>query len=484
MEGELSMSQNDIALMAHLLRRAGFGATREELEAYVAKGYEETLEELLQPENAPPALQDEDLFKGYHVDSNSLLTVDSCQAYWLYRMINTKRPLEEKLALFWHGVFATGYTKLNQPKAILKQVDMFRRCGLGSFRTLLQEISMDPAMIFWLDNKDNHKDAVNENYGRELLELFSMGVGNYTEDDVRQCSCAFTGWTIRNASLHTARVARDSVWPYGRLDWQFQYRDDDHDNAEKVFLGHTGPFDGEDVIDIICRHSATARFIARHLYNIFVADEPQVPAWQTVPPRDPGAIQTLMDAFVAYEYDLRSVLRVLFNSDFFKDSTFDKVKSPAELVVGTVRLAGGHRFPEVEDITLALQTGYMGQQLLDPPSVEGWHTGLEWVYTGSLVDRVNFAVKQLSDVDKPGVKYLIDKISARGEDLSPERLVDSCLDLMGPLVVADVTRQELVAHAADVDDIPPVSKAEARSSAERIKEMLQLIVATREYQLA
>ena len=180
-------------------------------------------------------------------------------------------------------------------------------------------------MLFWLDNKDNHKDAVNENYGREILELFSMGVGNYTEVDVRQCSRAFTGWTIRNATLHTARVARDSVWPYGRLDWQFVYRADDHDDGTKSFLGHTGAFDGDEIIDIICRQPATARFIARHLYNFFVADEPQVPAWPTVPPRDPEAITTLMDALSKSSYDIRVSpacalqLRLLQASDLCQD---------------------------------------------------------------------------------------------------------------------------------------------------------------------
>ena len=477
------MAQNAIAQMAHLMRRAGFGATREELERYVAKDYEATVEELLHPENAPTTLEDEDFTRRYHVGENSATLVPDCQAYWLYRMINTKRPLEEKTALFWHGVFATGYTKINHPKVILKQIDMFRRYGMGSFRRMLVELSRDPAMIFWLDNKDNHKDAVNENYGRELLELFSMGVGNYTEDDVRQASRAFTGWTMRNASYHAARVAVDSTQPYGRLDWQFEYQDDDHDDGQKTFLGHTGTFNGEDIIDIICRQPATAKFIARHLYNFFVADEPQVPAWQTVPPRDPTAINTLADTFMKYDYDIRSVLRVLFNSGFFKNAAFAKVKSPAELVVGTVRMAGGHRFPEVEDIDLALQTGDMGQQLLDPPSVEGWHTGGEWITTGSLVDRVNFAVVQLASAENPWIESMTDRIKARGESISPEALVDSCLDLVGPLSVSESTRQELIAHAATGGEVRFGSSDETSSSAARIRGMVQLIVATREYQL-
>jgi len=476
------MAQHDIALMAHLLRRAGFGATREQLEHYAAKGYEATVEELLHPEDGPPALEDEDLIRRYHVDENSLMLIDSCQTYWLYRMVNTRRPLEEKIALFWHGVFATGYTKLNQPKAILNQIDMFRRYGLSSFHTLLVQLSKDPAMLFWLDNKDNHKDAVNENYGREILELFSMGVGNYTEVDVRQCSRAFTGWTIHNATLHTARVARDSVWPYGRLDWQFVYRHDDHDDGAKTFLGHTGAFDGEEIIDIICRQPATARFIARHLYNFFVADEPQVPAWATVPPREPEAIATLMDAFHTSSYDIRSVLRVLFNSDFFKQAVFAKLKSPAEMVVSTVRATGGHRFPAVEDIQLALETGNMGQQLLDPPSVEGWHTGKEWINTATLMAGVNFGSRQFADVAQPGVRAIIERLRAQGPTLSPERLVDACLDLMGPLTVAESTRAELITHAATAGDVR--FDADDETAVARIKDILQLIVSMREYQLA
>jgi uncharacterized protein (DUF1800 family) len=339
-------------------------------------------------------------------------------------------------------------------------------------------------MIFWLDNKDSHKDAINENYGRELLELFSMGVGNYTEQDVRQCARAFTGWTIRDAALHTARVARDSVWPYGRLDWQFEYRPDDHDAAHKTFLGQAGPFDGTEIIDIICRQPATARFIARHLYNFFVADEPQVPAWQTVPPRDPAAIQTLMQAFVTHDYELRSVMRVLFNADFFKQAQFARVKSPAELVVGTARLAGSYRFPEVDDIALALETGYMGQQLLDPPSVEGWHTGAEWINSATLMSRVNFASRQWDDVDKPGVRAIIARLRAHGTRLAPAQVVDLCLDLMGPLSVDAKTRRQLIDHLAASDDLDFAATNDAVSAEERIRELLQLIVATREYQLA
>ena len=275
---------------------------------------------------------------------------------------------------------------------------------------------------------------------------------------------------------HRAHGAGHSVWPYGRLDWQYEYRDDDHDDGEKTFLGRQGAFDGEDVIDIICEQPATARFISRHLYNYFVADEPQVPAWDTVPPRDPDAIDTLVDCYFESGGDIRAMLRTLFNSDFFKSAQFAKVKSPAEMVVGAARQSGGFAFPEVEDIQLALETGNMGQLLVDPPSVEGWHTGHEWVTTASLVNRVNFAVKQFADETKPGVRSIIERVQARGAGLTPEQLVDSCLEIMGPMDVSPRTREQLVAHASDTNG--------GGESAERVKALLQLIVATREYQMA
>ena len=478
------MSQRDLSLIAHLVRRAGFGATRDELERYAAQGYEETVEELLHPEKMPGELENEDLLRRYNIEQNSLMGRAACRADWLHRMINTKRPLEEKIALFWHHVFATGDTKLDHPAAILNQIDMFRRYGLGSFPTLLIQVSRDPAMIFWLDNKDNHGAAVNENFGREILELFTMGVGNYTEVDVRQCSRAFTGWTMRNAHLHTIRESLGSVWPYGRLEWQFEYKEDDHDDGEKTFLGHRGNFNGEDVIDIICQQPATGQFVARHLYNFFVADETQVPAWPTVPPRDPEAIQALTDAFFKYQYDVRSVLRVLFNSDFFKDATFARVKSPAELVVGTARLSGGYGYPKLGDEKLTPVAGYMGQQLLDPPSVEGWHTGSEWITTANQLHRVNFAVGEFSDMGKPGARDIVARIKALGPRLTPEQVVDTCLDLLGPLVVSNSIRDELLDHAATGGDICFGSEAQDMESEERIKGVLQLIVATREYQFA
>ena len=279
------MAKQDIELMAHLMRRAGFGATYEETERRAANGYEATVEELLSPMEQPDL--DKHLLERYFVDWKEMNALEVNQAYLTYRMINTQRPLQEKMTLFWHGIFCTGNSKCEHGRQIQDQFDMFRTLGMASMRDLLLEISRDPAMVFFLDNCMSHKDAINENFGRELLELFSMGVGmdghaNYSEDDVKECARAFTGWTITNA------IPR---YPYGRYTSQFVFNSADHDEDEKTFLGETGNFGGEAIIDIIARQPATARFISRHLYNYFVADEPQVPAWQDTPPRDPRGHQ-------------------------------------------------------------------------------------------------------------------------------------------------------------------------------------------------
>ena len=463
---------DDIALMAHLMRRAGFGAPREELEARVAKGYEATVEELLHPEEQPPI--DEDLMYRYFPGFEGALAPPINQADWVYRMINTKRPLEEKMALFWHQLFATGNSKVDNPPEITQQIVMFRKHGLGSFRDLLVELAKSPAMIYWLDNNGNHRGAINENWGRELLELFSLGVGNYSEDDIKEASRAFTGWTI------APKIPRN---PLGRFYWSFEYKPEDHDDGEKTFLGHTGRFNGADIIDIIVGQPASPRFLARHMYNFFVADEPQVPSWNITPPRDPGAINALVKTYKQSDGDIRSMLRVLFNSDFFKNARFARVKSPAELVVGTVRMAGNFNIPKPGFQSLAFECAYQGQELLNPPSVESWHTGAEWIDGGALVRRVNFAAGLLGDTSLPGVRSIIGQLKSQGT-LSPEEFVAGCLDAIGPLEVSESTHAELLAQAQDGGALRWNTQKACASSERRIGIMLALITASRDYQFA
>jgi len=468
------MADEAIALMAHLMRRAGFGAPYAELEARAAKGYEATVDELLHPDSQPPL--DTDIMMRYKTEWVNKNALEGQQEEWVFRMINTKRPLEEKIALFWHGIFCTGHAKCENPRQQMVEIDMFRQHGMGRFDDLLLRLAMDPAMVFYLDNCMSHKGAINENWGRELLELFSMGVGkdgqlNYTEDDVKEAARAFTGWTVANA------IPR---YPYGRYLSKFIYNPQDHDDGPKTFLGETGNWNGEDIIRIISKQPATARFVSRHLYNFFVADEPPVPAWQHTPPQDPEAIRQLEEEYFRSNYNIGSMLRLLFNADWFKKARFARVKSPVETVVGTMRLVGDMTFPKPGLNAITLSIRYMGQDLLNPPTVEGWHTGKEWIDSGTLVERINFTADQVGNINLPGVRAIIERLRAQGPTLTPEQLVDGCLKLLGHYELAEETRRELVALARAEGEI----QTGAEKFPQRVAQMLQSIVATTEYLFA
>ncbi|HIB10833.1 MAG: DUF1800 domain-containing protein [Dehalococcoidia bacterium] len=462
-------NKEDLAQMAHLMRRAGFGATHEELEQYVAKGYDATVEELINPPDDMPA---GDMIGLLRYMPNCLLpggVPQPGQYNWMYNMITTKRPLEEKVALFWHQVFATGNSKVDNCDQMLEQLVMFRKYGMGNYREMLVELSKNPAMLYWLDNNENHRDAVNENWGRELLELFSLGVSNYTEVDVREASRAFTGWTI------APKLPRQ---PFGRFPWAFEYLGEDHDDGEKTFLGHTGNLNGEDIIDIIVKEPATARFICRHLYSFFVADEVQVPAWTIQDARDEDALEMMINAFEESGYEIKAVLRTMFNSDFFKNARYSKIKSPAEVVASTLKMVGSYQRPEPTIPDIGPEATYMGQSLLDPPSVEGWYTGQEWINSGSLLARINFVADRVANTSLPGIQTIIDRIKGDGVS-TPEELVEASLEHMGFLEVGEETMSQLLDHAKGEG---AMNWSDEAASGTRVGEMLALVGATTEYQ--
>ena len=464
------MADHGIALMAHLMRRAGFGAQYHELETLAAQGYEATVEALLNPEDQPSGL-DLDLAERYFIEWSHFTR--GVPEYWAWRMINSKRQLEEKMVLFWHGVLCTADSKTQSYPTSYDELEMFRRLGMGSFKDLLLEISRDPAMVFYLDNCLSHKGAINENYGRELLELFSMGVGmdgqfNYTEDDVKECARAFTGWTLAN---------NVPGQPYGRYSAKFLFNPADHDDSEKTFLGETGRFNGDDIVEIIAKQPATARFVSRHLYSNFVADEAQIPAWMDTPPQDPETIQMLEDEYYRSGYNIGSMLRVLFHSDAFKNARFAKVKSPVETVMGTMRLIGDWTSPKPGFEFIFDEMKYMGQELFNPPSVEGWHTGKEWIDGGTLVHRINFTADFVGDVNYPGVRQMVDRLAAAGPTISAERLVDGCLEMLGHYELPGETREMLTTLAGKGGAL----HTDTDAFLERVSETLQMIVATKEY---
>jgi len=453
-------ASTDIGLLSHLYRRAGFGATREQLDELSHQSYEDTVEFLLNP--TPEVDLQNDVFARYFGGEGP----DSYISIWMYRMLNTRCQLQEKMALFWHHVFATGLVKNEHILSSANQIDMFRANGMSNLQDILLDLSHDPAMLFWLDNNENHNGEPNENYGRELLELFSMGVGNYSELDIKDASRAFTGWTFSQPP---------PLYPHGYYPALFKFDADDHDSGEKTFLGHTGNLDGGDIVNIIVQQQATAKFITRHMYNFFVADEPQVPSWNDLEPLDPQLINEMSSALLDSGGDIKAPLRLMFNSDSFKTARFKKVKSPIEFVVGVLKMVGEFTEPRPGLMAYSTATVTMGQKLLDPPTVEGWHTGKEWIDGGNLTERVNFAVEEIGDGDSPGMQHLITLMIDSGALDSPESLVESGLDAMGQLEVDDSTRDALVKFAGD---------SEGDAAPARAVRILRLIAAAPEFQFA
>ena len=278
-----------------------------------------------------------------------------------------------------------------------------------------------------------------------------------------------------------------SLYPNGHYPAEFRFLSDDHDYEEKTFLGETGNFDGEDIIDIIVKQPATARFISRHLYNFFVEDEVQVPSWATEAPKDEAAIQQLSNAFLDTGGQIRAVLSELFNSDFFKQATqFKKVKSPTELVAGVLKQTGEFSSPAPGMSQLAVTTlngsltegtmAIMGQRLMNPPTVEGWHTGHEWIDSGTLSERVGFVESQFEDISKPGI---MDMVRRAGDlDAEPTELVERCLDILGGIAVSEQTYASLVDYARELQDIKDGDNPVG------VHNLLQMTASTVDYQFA
>lgn len=290
----------------------------------------------------------------------SMLETRRVAFWWLDRMLRSGHPLQEKMTLFWHGHFATGEEKVRDYRKIKLQIDTLRTGALGSFRDLLTAIAKDPAMLVFLDATYNVKGAPNENFGREVMELFTLGVGNYTEDDIREAARAFTGWS--------------------NDDLEFRFDQSKHDTGDKTFFGKTGAFDGDDILAMILDQDQTATYIASKLYRFFVRED--------VPPdfaRELGAV--LRDS----DYRIADFLSTLFLSeDFYCDaSVATHIMSPTELIVSTYRKLGLTEMPGIPDPHTIGRT--LGQILLYPPTVAGWSEGRAWITPGLLFERGNFA---------------------------------------------------------------------------------------------
>ncbi len=359
--------------IAHLLRRAALGASKGEVDYYLRLGYRGAVEALLDYEKIPEDYSD--LLRRLQGDSPQLRPPHA-KMWWIARLLTTRRPLQERMVLFWHNHFATSASKVPRAELMIRQNETFRRLALGSFREMLLAVSRDPAMLLWLDNHLNRKGKPNENYARELLELFTMGIGNYTEQDVKEAARAFTGWTLR------PRVG-------------FQFVPAQHDDGEKVFLGHQGNFDGTDIIDILVKHPKTAEYICTKLFRFFAYDNPE-----------PAVIRALTKTYFDSGYHIGAVVKQILLSEAFLSprALRTMVKSPMDFVVGTLRCLGVGQWlltalqaetlpqPVLAILRFADQSMQrMEMSLFYPPSVKGWDWGMAWINSATMTERIRFA---------------------------------------------------------------------------------------------
>ena len=449
---------------AHLLRRAGFGAEPAAIKAAAAAGLDVTTDTLLHPERVPEDLEDDKTLASLAAllptPKNGGTPTQAVKMWWVHRMVASPRPLQEKMVLFWHGHFTSKDGGM-QGDLLYRQNQLFRANALGNFRTLTLAVSRDPEMLRYLNGNQNYKAHPNENYGRELMELYTCGIGNYTEDDVKAAARAFSGWNMRGGEFH--------------------FNPNQHDDGPKTFLGKTGNWNGDDIVDILVAHPGTAKRLCTQLWEFFAYPNPE-----------PQVLAALTETYFSSGYDVRAVMSRIFRSQaFYSDKArFHVIKSPAQYVVGSVKMLGLSHAVDVvaSDITPANEMAYqpasttmpaapaqampttapaatpqqaagrklavlaglpgamrsMGQDLLAPPTVKGWDGGEAWINTSTLLARINFA-NALSNS-----RQLFGGSSARLTDylqqnaLTPEAWVDFLLETLGPLPVSPATRQTLV----------------------------------------
>jgi uncharacterized protein (DUF1800 family) len=362
--GYAGVLSNERTRVAHLLRRAGFGATAGEMDRYVAMGTTEATKTLLNYQTISNAKLEGDLPAIDTTGAPGPASIAAIQGWWLQRMVQTARPLEEKMTLFWHGLLTSGLDKAG-PAQMFIQNQLYRKLALANFDDLLKAVSKDPAMMVYLDTETSRKGKPNENYARELMELFTTGIGHYSENDVQESARAFTGWTLRGGK---PRYATDSVF-VPRL----------HDDGTKTFMGKTGNLTGDDIVEMLVPLRATAERLSARLFTFFAYANPE---------RE--IVQHLADTFQKSRYNVGAVVSEILGMDaFYSEKAYRSlVKSPAELVAQTIKATGA----DAKAYMLAAAgMAPMGQVLFYPPNVAGWPGGTAWINSSTLLARINFA---------------------------------------------------------------------------------------------
>ncbi len=357
----------------NLLARTAFGGNPDEIQAFVNMDYEDAVRHLLEqgrqnPQTLAPEWINQSLLRGkkrkeLSESERKALRKErrrralDLKGWWFKEMVRTDSPVTEQMTLFWHNHFTSSLKKVKFPSLMFRQNLLLRQHALGNFRHMLHAVARDPAMIMYLDNASNVKGKPNENFARELLELFTLGEGNYTEMDIKEAARAFTGWSI------------------DRRSGQFRIARRRHDYGAKSFMGRSGNFDGGDIIDIVLEQPGTAIYITEKLWRHFIARTP-----------DPTEVKRLADIFRNADYEIKPLLQALLTSTYFRDPAQygAMIKSPVELLIGTLRV---FQVPVGRGDGLTMASRRLGQDLMDPPNVKGWEGGTSWITTDTLLAR-------------------------------------------------------------------------------------------------
>ena len=446
----------------HLLRRAGFGISSEDVEIFRDMSPSAAVAYLVDYEGRPDDV-DARIGRPDHAQivSKDLfapdIDIDDARQRWMFRMIHSRRPLQEKMALFWHNHFATAYSKLvadsgtvqaakmlaHKPSTLRGpqgQIELFRKYALGNFRDLLLQVAQDPAMVVWLDGKSNTKGKPQENFGREVMELFTVGVGNHTEADVYAAARVFTGWNLRKS----ADYRQDE---YGDVNayQEFAYNADEHEASAKTFTfpiytngtrsiparsESEGMQDGVDLITALAIHPETARRLARKFWSFFVSEIHQP---------DPGFVESTAAVYLQNRTEIRPVVRHILSSPWFNNPSVRHARYswPAEFVARAIREVGWQGF-SLDTVKSPLAS--MGQQLFEPPNVGGWPLGSDWFSTGTMLARTNFAATLAASQKQ----HLAATLESDGQ--TPQALLAAMLDRVTPAPLDAAPQQALMAY--------------------------------------
>ncbi len=379
----------------------------------------------------------------------------TCAAWWLTRMLYTPHPLQEKITLFWHNHFATSNAKVQSARFMLGQYALLRKHALGNFARLLQEMSYDPAMLVWLDGRGSKKGNPNENYARELMELFSLGIGHYTEQDIREAARAFTGWDVTGAAAVFNKAQ--------------------HDDGQKTFLGQTGHWKPDDIVRICLEQKAAPYFICGKLFRFLVSDS-------ITPSRE--LLEPLASAFVASNHDFGAMVKTVLSSNlFFSDEVYrTKVKAPVDFALGIVKALEG----KIGTTALATALEQLGQNVFNPPSVKGWDGGTAWLNGQTLLYRQNLALALSSTEDiRFGTRIDPAELARKHGKKSDTELVDFFLNLF---LQGDVPAESPRAAAGDISKKSltqkvPVYWTAQDAADQRVRALCHLVLTLPEFQL-